>query len=212
MSMNYRPHEFAKLVGVSVKTLHRWDGSGKLTASRTPGNHRYYTDTHLNRIRGVEPELRKVVIYSRVSSYVQKPELASQKEVMQQFCTARGVIVDEVIAEIGGGLNFKRKKFLKLMSDVQRGLVSEIYVAHKDRLCRFAFEFVQWICEINEAKIIVCNDETLSPQQEMVEDMLSIVHCFSCRLYGKRNYKKDLKATLDKNLDKKLSLDCDIQC
>jgi len=211
--MNYRPHELAELLGVSVKTLHRWDANGKLKALRTPGNQRYYNESHLNKIRGIKPEARKIVVYTRVSSYAQKPELEAQKAAMSQFCTARGVIVDEIIAEIGGGLNFKRKKFLKLLTEVQRGLVSQIYVAHKDRLCRFAFELVEWICETNDTTLIVVNDATLSPQQEIVEDLMAIVHCFSCRLYGKGNYEKDLQKDLDKNLDTKLkSKSTEIQC
>lgn len=210
--MKYRPHEFAELAGVSVKTLQRWDNTGKLKAYRTVGNHRYYTDKQLNQVRGIKPKTRKSVIYCRVSSYAQRPELASQVEAMESFCTAQGVVIDDVIKEIGGGLNFKRKKFTKLLTQVVTGQVSSIYIAHKDRLCRFAFDLVEWLCDLHDVEIVTANNESLSPQQEMIEDMMAIIHCFSCRLYGKRNYKKDLKKILDKNLDNKILSKQSIQC
>lgn len=210
--MKYRPYEFGELVGVSVKTLQRWDKAGKLIADRTLGNHRYYTDRHLNQIRGIKPTARKVVIYARVSSHAQKPELLNQVAAMEQFCTARGVVIGEVVKEVGGGLNFKRKKFTKLLKQVMTGQVDSLYVAHKDRLCRFAFELVEWLCELNGTEIVVANNESLSPQQEMVEDLMAIIHCFSCRLYGLRNYAKIIKSNVDKNLDTPVECNNEVQC
>ena len=84
---------------------------------------------------------------------------------MKEFCN--GITIDKVIKEIGGGLNFKRKKFITLLSQVMTGLVESIYVAHKDRLCRFAFDLVEQIATINGTKIIVANNDSLSPQQEL---------------------------------------------
>lgn len=74
--------------------------------------------------------------------------------------------------------------------------VSNLIVAHKDRLCRFGFEFFDNFCKEHNCNLIISNTEILSPQEEMVQDLMSIVHYFSCRLYGLRNYKKDLKELL----------------
>jgi predicted site-specific integrase-resolvase len=68
-----------------------------------------------------------------------------------------------------------------------------VYVAHRDRLCRFGFELVEQILEWNGGKIVVANAETLSPHEELTQDLLSIVHCFSSRLYGLRKYKSKVK-------------------
>ena len=176
--MHYRPNEFADLAGVSVKTLHRWDSSGKLKPLRTIGGHRYYTDEHINQIKGIVKNPRINVIYCRFM--LKNPNYRSQAEAMKEFCTANGITIDKVIKEIGGGLNFKRKKFITLLSQVMTGLVESIYVAHKDRLCRFGFDLVEQIATINGTKIIVANNDSLSPQQELVEDMMAIIHCFSC--------------------------------
>ena len=144
---------------------------------------------------------RKTVVYTRVSSSAQKPELQNQVLAMEQFCLGKGLIIDEWISEVGGGLNFKRRKFLKLISSILSGEVETIVVAHKDRLCRFAYDFVEYLATKNDCSIIVVNQPSSSQKQELVEDLLSIVHCFSCRLYGQRNYKKNLTKDLKKNLD-----------
>ena len=111
---------------------------------------------------------------------LKNPNYGSQAEAMKEFCTANGITIDKVIKEIGGGLNFKRKKFITLLSQVMTGVVESIYVAHKDRLCRFAFDLVEQIATINGTKIIVANNDSLSPQQELVEDLMAIIHGFSC--------------------------------
>ena len=94
MSKKYRPHEFAEKIAVSVKTLQRWDASGKLIAKRTPSNHRYYDDSDLRQLYGLKEEDRKIVVYCRVSSSGQKDDLKSQVKAMEQFCLSSGITVD----------------------------------------------------------------------------------------------------------------------
>jgi predicted site-specific integrase-resolvase len=77
---------------------------------------------------------------------------------------------------------------------MQRGEVSKILVAHKDRLMRFGFDLFAHIAQESGCEIVIVNQESLSPQQEMVEDLMSIVHTFSCRLYGMRKYKSQIKS------------------
>lgn len=199
----YKPHEFAKRINVSVKTLQRWDIAGKLPAKRTLSGHRYYTEDDLLAAQGLKPveAKRKVVVYCRVSSAPQKPELKNQVAAMETFCLNRGLAVNEWVSEIGGGLNFKRKRFLNLIMSMLKGEVSVLVVAHKDRLCRFAFEFIQELAASVDCEIIVANQESLSPQQELVEDLMAIIHCFSCRLYGLRNYSKEIKDNLKHAID-----------
>ena len=213
-----RPHEFAEQIGVSVETLRRWDRTGKLPAKRTPSNHRYYTEEDLAYAKGLKPavENRYIVVYCRVSSQKQKSELANQKDSMEQFCLARGYAVDEWITEIGGGLNFKRRKFLSLIEDALSGKIEIIVIAHKDRLCRFAFDLIEQLLEKRGCCIVVANAESLSPQQELLEDLMAVVHCFSCRLYGSRSYRKEKEKAIQKilNIPQKtmLKLQNKLQC
>ena len=108
MMNTYNAAQFAKLAGVSVKTLQRWDREGRLKpAARTPGNRRLYTPEQLNQVLNRVSKIKQVTIaYLWVSSQAQKPDLSNQRAALDQFCIARG------IAEISGGLNFKRPNSL----------------------------------------------------------------------------------------------------
>ena len=194
----YKASEFAKWAGVSVKTLQRWDREGKLKpASRTPGNRRLYTQEQLNQLLNRTPKQERVAVaYLRVSSQAQKPDLANQRAALEQFCIAKGIAVNEWISEIGGGLNFKRPKFLDLVDRTIHGEISTLVIAHQDRLARFGYELLVHLCKTHECQIVVLNTESLSPEQEMVQDLMTITHCFSARLYGLRNYRKAVQRAL----------------
>ncbi len=114
---------------------------------------------------------------------------------------SRGLAVDEWIEEVGGGLNFKRKKFLSLIEQALRGEIDIIVVAHKDRLCRFAFDLIEQLVSKQGCQLLVANAGSMSPQQELVEDLMAIIHCFSCRLYGARSYRKEKERATKEILD-----------
>ena len=197
----YKPNEFAEMLGVSVKTLQRWDNEGKLIAFRNPANRRYYThDQYLDYLEktNTTKDTKKTVIYARVSSSGQKDDLKNQVEFLRQFANARGIIVDEVLEDIGSGLNYNRKKWNRLLEDCMTGNVKAIIIAHTDRFIRFGYEWFERFLKLNGVEVIVVNNETLSPEEEMVQDLISIIHVFSCRIYGLRKYKSKLEE--DKSL------------
>ena len=156
--------QFAKLAGVSVKTLPRWDREGRLKpAARTPGNRRLYTPERANQVLKRVSKTKPVTIATlRVSSQVQKPELSNQRTALEQFCIARG------IPEIGGGLNFKRPKFSDMLDRIIRFELSTRVIAHKDRPARCGYELLVHLCETHGCQIVVLNTESLSPEQELV--------------------------------------------
>ena len=199
----YRVKEFAKLIGKSPSTLRRWEREGKIKPKRSQGNQRYYTDKDLQLALNIETanQKGKTIVYCRVSSRGQLPELNHQLTAMEEFCRGQGLAVDDWVKEIGGGLNFKRKKFLKIMRQIRLGEIEKLVIAHKDRLARFAVDFIEEFASWYGCQIIVANQESLSPQQEMVEDLMSIIHCFSSRLYGLRSYKKQIRKIAEISLD-----------
>jgi putative resolvase len=201
MSNIYTIREFAKRVNRTPTTLRRWDESGVLPAKRTAGNQRYYDESDLRKALRIElPAIEKqVIVYCRVSSQAQRADLAGQIKAMQTFCLGAGIAIDELIEEVGGGLNFKRQKFLEIMRRIEHGEIAKLVVAHTDRLVRFGFEYFAAFAEQHGCKIIVANQEDLSPPQEMVEDLMAIVHTFSCRLNGLRNYKKQIREAAEQN-------------
>jgi len=193
----YTPSEFGKRIRVSVKTLQRWDRQGVLKAHRTATNRRYYTQEDVAAILPQEAATkRRTVGYCRVSSVAQKPELEHQRRMLAEWCSANGYVVDEWIAEIGGGLNFKRKQFLRLIDAIIAGEIALLLIAHKDRLARFGWSLLVHLCEMHGCRLVVMNTVQLSPEQELVQDLITITHCFSSRLYGLRNYRKALEKAL----------------
>ena len=189
----------AEFVGRSVKTLQRWDRNGTLVSKRMKTNRRYYTERQLQGFMGVKKAEvcdRKRIAYLRVSSQAQRPDLKNQRRVIEEFCLAKGMENVEYVQEIKGGLNFKRPEFGRLMDAIERGEVESLVIAHKDRLCRFGFEWFERHCAKHDCKLVILNTEKVSPEQEMVQDLMTIVHCFSSRLYGLRNYRKALKKAL----------------
>ena len=191
----YKIHEMAEKLGVSVKTLQRWDNTGKLLARRTPSNQRYYTEDQYLGYMGFENEKshRKMIAYARVSSRNQKDDLKNQIDFIRTFANARGVILDECIEDIGSGLDYNRPKWNDLLQAVMRDEIATIYVTYKDRFVRFGFEWFENLCKQHQTEIIVLNHKETSPDKELVEDLISIVNVFSSRLDGLRKYKKVIK-------------------
>ena len=168
----------------------RWEQGGKINAIKTPsGQRRYDIDSY---IQSQGATTKKTVLYCRVSSNAQKPDLNRQVAELQSLYPDA-----ETIKEIGGGLNFKRKKLLNLLSQILKGDIQRVIVAHKDRLARFGFDLFNWFCEQNNCELIVLNSKDLSPESEMVEDILAILHSFSSRLYGLRKYSRQIKKDLE---------------
>ena len=198
----YSVAQFAKQVGVSVKTLQRWDREGRLKAKRTLSGRRYYNEADLATALNLpqRPAARRTIAYCRVSSPAQRPDLQNQRAVLSSYAVSKQLVVDDWIMEIGGGLNFERKRFLALVDAIVAGEVERVLIAHQDRLARFGFALIKHLCETHHTELVVMNTETLSPEQELVQDLMSIIHCFSSRLYGLRNYRKALeKALKDEN-------------
>ena len=195
----YSIGKFAKLTGKSISTLQKWDRAGKLHAHRTLTNRRYYTYDQYRQVMGFDNDNtqshKKTVIYARVSSRNQKDDLESQEQFLRQFANARGIIVDNVITDIASGLNYNRKGFNDIMYSDD---IDTVIIAYKDRFVRFGFDWFADNLKRRGINLIVVNNEQLSPQAEMIQDLISIIHVFSCRIYGLRKYKKEI--TNDKSL------------
>lgn len=195
------PKEFGERIGKSVKTLQRWDRKGILTAYRTPTDRRYYTEDQINKYFGTSPRDGRVnVIYARVSTANQKDDLRNQVSFLKQFVNARGIITEEPITDVGSGLNYKRPKWNRLLDRVMDGKIDTIYIAYPDRFIRFGYDWFESFCAKFDTKIVVVNNRDLSPEQELTEDLINIIHVFSCRSYGLRKYSKKIEAEInDKN-------------
>lgn len=178
-----------KQLGVSECTLRNWADRGWIEVVRTPGGQRLYNiNKFVNDNKQGNPLSQitaRKICYCRVSSAGQKDDLERQKAFMQESFPTH-----EIICDVGSGLNFKRKGLQALLELCFKGLVSEVIVAHRDRLCRFGFDLLEWTFNKHNARLVVLDQGNSSPEDELASDLISIVHVFSCRINGKRKYKK----------------------
>lgn len=198
----YSVGEFSDATGISIKTLQRWDREGTFKARRTTTNRRYYLDEDIDAVLNrstsdASSAHRENVIYARVSSTGQKDDLKNQVEFLRTFCNARGVIVQKCIEDIGSGLNYNRPKWNRLLDDVMDKKIGTVYITHKDRFIRFGYSWFERLCRRFGTEIVVVVNETMSPTEEMVQDIIAIIHVFSCRIYGMRKYKDKIMKDID---------------
>ena len=112
---------------------------------------------------------------------------------MEAYGPGADVAVDEWPSEVGGGRHCKRKVFLSLRERIGKREIAHLPVAHRDRPTRFGFDRFEHFATQHSCAITVVNHESLSPQEAMVADPMSIVPAFSCRLYGPRSYRKRIR-------------------
>ena len=192
MSRYITPQEAKKLFGFHPKTLNRWALAVKIDFIRSVGGHARYSVDSLEQVAHGE-DTRKVILYARDSTAGQKEDLQSQSDyISKAYPQCR------VTSETGSGMNFKRKKFIEIMEAVARKEVKLIVVAHKDRLVRFGFYFIEWFCHLNHWEIEIINNAYKTPHQELVDDFMAIMHCFSSELYFLRRYKDEIKKEVEK--------------
>ncbi len=179
--------EASKLLGVTVRTIQRWDKEGKIRCVRTVGGKRRVPESEIKRILGIHEE-RKIVGYARVSSHTQKDDLEGQIELIENYAKERGWDV-EILKDIGSGLKEDRRNFQKLLKIVMNKEVSKVIVAYSDRLTGFGFKTLEQFFKSYGTEIVVINREKKTPQEELAEDLITIISHFAGRLYGRRSHK-----------------------
>lgn len=199
------PQKARKMLGVTTQTLHRWDKTGKIRSVRVPsGVRRYYHEDIQNILSSANVvNQKKKVAYCRVSSKHQNDDLERQ---INYFKTEYPDY--EVVADIGSGINWKRKAFRAILEGAMRGDISEVMVAHRDRLCRFGFELVEWLLQQYKVKITVLHSQKdESSNSDLAADLLSIIHIYSCREMGRRRYSKSKKDASISNVESKENIE-----
>ncbi|MGL5936439.1 MAG: IS607 family transposase, partial [Cetobacterium sp.] len=185
MSIYVKAKEAKRRLNVSDVTLREWATTGQIEFIRVSdgGNRLYNVDKFIetrSNIPDTPPE-KKSYIYCRVSSSSQKEDLGRQVTYLQERYPTH-----EVIKDIGSGINFKRKGLNKILVNAMQGDVKEVVVAHRDRICRIAFDHFDWLFKQYGVNLIVENKQEYSPESEFNEDLFSIIHVFSARHYGLR--------------------------
>jgi excisionase family DNA binding protein len=179
-----RPKEACQRLGISYATLREYVKKGYIKPVILQSGKWRFREEDVEKLMGIVRK-RKVILYARVSSNTQKDDLINQVKYLEENVKE----YDQVITDIGSGLNMKRKGFLKLLRMILNNEVSKIVIAYPDRLVRFGFEILEEVCFTHNCEIVVLNKEDKTPEQELIEDLISILVSFSGKLYGMRSHK-----------------------
>ena len=187
--------EAARICGMHPHTLRKYANEGKIKGYKTPSGQTKFSRPYLEEMCKCTPVIEKIskpeknnYIYTRVSSKKQMDDLERQVDFIRTRRTEYNTYT--TLSDVASGINFKRKGLETILDSCIQGTIGELVIAHRDRLCRFGFELIRLFVEKSGGKITVLDDErNKSSEQELSEDLLSIIHIYSCRQMGKRSYK-----------------------
>lgn len=202
----YKTGELAKMIGKQTRTVQSYCTRGEINSIIIPSGKRIISKDevikYLKKSNLLYEDDNKIdLIYARVSTNKQKNrgDLDRQIEYITREIITKNPKNLKIFLEVGSGLNDNRKELKKLLDMVMNNEVDRIFVLYKDRLTRFGFNYLEQICNKFGTEIIVISEEIQekSIQEELAEDIISIIHSFSGKLYGIRN---KVKEKLDKEL------------
>src|SRR2546429_342030 len=181
--------EAARALGVSVKTIQRWDKAGLLPVVRTATNQRRIPVDAIHHVLNGPGTSLRCAIYARVSSVTQEQEgnLLRQVERLQHVARERGYLVVALIQEQASGLNEKRTGLKRLLHLIEQQEIDVVLIEYPDRLVRFGYGYLEETFRWKQVSIeVVEPPQRQTPTEELVQDLLSIVTVFSGRVYGSR--------------------------
>lgn len=197
--------EALKILGITRATLCKYVKEGTIKVTKKKNGYYDYDDDSVFAFIGLKKDKHnnKIISYSRVSTQNQKEQLKEQTQRIYESCISRGIKLDEQIEDIKSGMSFDRKGFDELCQEVIRGNVEMIVIENKDRLMRFGYEMFEKFFKYFGTSILVLNDEisNKSYEQELTEDLISIIHYFTMKSYSHKHKLNKLRKELE--LDEK---------
>lgn len=184
--------KLARLAGVSISTLRRWDDDNYLKSDyRTRGNHRRYNYKSILQFLGIVKEENEinVVIYARVSSSKQKEDLKRQIKLLEDHADKKGWNIIRIYSDIGSGLNDTRKNLLKLVKDIPTSPIKYVLCTYRDRLARFGKSLLDEFCKIYDIEILEVQSRVETEEEGLVQSVIAILYSFSGKLYRSRRGK-----------------------
>ena len=187
----YKITEASEYIGVSINTLKTLANNDRINSFKTSGSHRRFRQDALDAYMGVEKEKQEklTVIYARCSTAKQKENLERQKDRLRKHAENKGykfILIDE----IASGINEKRKGIHKLIKLCFEGKVERVLIEYKDRLARFGYEYLDAIFKNLEVTVEIVELKEQKYEEELAEDIMKILTCYSARFYGRRGGRK----------------------
>ena len=178
-----------QLLNVTQQTLSNYIAKGILNPIKINKTHYEYDENEVYELIGQNKTTDRLTItYARVSLPKQKNDLESQNKRLYDFATSNGFVISKQLSDIKSGMEFtKRKNFIKLLNLICENKVKTVIIENKDRLVRFGFDLVKEICKLHGTEIIVMSDyPNKSYEQELTDDLISIIHYYSMKSYSNR--------------------------
>ena len=184
----------AELSSLHPHTLRKMADQNQISSFTTPSGHRRFNIKDLEKYCGIANPTdikttneKRNYLYARVSSRKQLGDLSRQIDYLRS--RNKKYATYTVVKDCASGINFKRAGLLTILDSCVLRNIGDVVVAHKDRLSRFGFDLIKVFIEKCGGKLIVTDKaENKSSEQELADDLLTIVHIFSCRQMGKRRY------------------------
>ncbi|TMC39196.1 MAG: IS607 family transposase [Chloroflexi bacterium] len=170
---------YAKKTGVTYKTAFRWWKAGKLDAYQMD------TGTIIVREPATSAEQLQVALYARVSSADQKEDLERQMQRLKDYAASKGYQVTKMVSEQASGLNDRRPKLMKLLTDASVGIV---VIEHRDRLTRFGFNYIEQLMQMQGRRLeVIFPSDT---DNDLVDDFIAVITSMASRISGRRTSKR----------------------
>ena len=192
-----------KILNITRPTLTKYVKENKIKIDSVINGQYVYNDESVYSLIGLKKEKqnRLNVIYARVSNPPKK-YLDEQLKRLINFCSEKGITIDKEYFDIKSGMNFKRDQFKDLIQEIVKGNIELIVIENKDRLCRFGFDLFNEFCKYFKTKIIIVNElSEKNFEQELTEDLISIIHYFSMKSYSHSRKLNKIKKELENDND-----------
>lgn len=192
-----------KTLRITRPTLTKYVKTGIIRVETLPNGRYNYNEEDVYKFLNKDVK-RKTYIYARVSTSKQKKDLENQIDLLKQFCFANGYQISGIYSDIASGISFeKRKQFFELLDEIIDGKVEQVVITYKDRLSRVGFDLFYYLFQKYNCKIIVMSEvgSAKLDSQEIFEEIVSLLHCYSMKLYSKRKVQK-IKEVLEDDTDK----------
>lgn len=189
---NMTAKEVLRILGITRQTLTKYVKTEVIRVEVLPNGRYDYNEEDVYKFLNKDVN-RKTYIYARVSTSKQKKDLANQIELLKQFCFTNGYTISGVFSDVASGISFERRKsFFELLDDVISGKVERVVITYKDRLSRVGFDLFYYLFQKYNCEIVVMSEvgSAKLDSQEIFEEIVSLLHCYSMKLYSKRKMQK----------------------
>uniref|UniRef100_A0A6H1ZZH3 Putative resolvase domain containing protein n=1 Tax=viral metagenome TaxID=1070528 RepID=A0A6H1ZZH3_9ZZZZ len=191
--------EVLNLLRISRNTLTRYVSNGTIRIEVQPNKYYNYNEEDVYKILNKDIK-RKVVIYARVNTSKQKKDLENQIDFLKSWCFSNGNQLNAIYSDVASGISFdKRKDFFVMLDEIINHKVEKVIIAYKDRLSRIGFELFSYLFKQYGTEIIVVSEigNAKLDSEEIFEEIVSLLHCYSMKLYSKRKNNKHIEVSTD---------------